>query len=56
MGSSWGGAFFDPLIKQTDDDDDESNEQGEPIDWPDMTDVKNVRWDGEGSGLIVLST
>lgn len=55
MGSSWGNSFFDPLVKQ-EDNDDETQEQGESIDWPDMTDVKNVRWDMEGSGLIILST
>lgn len=51
MASSFGSALFDPTIKPSED---EENESKIPNGYfPDMTDIKNVQW-GDKSGLIIL--
>lgn len=52
VASCFGGAWFDPKVKQEEDDDDKASGP-EPV-WPDMSARKNVRWDSEGSGVIIV--
>lgn len=55
LASNWGRALYDPLIQQADENGgDEQDEQKLDNFWPDMSALKNVRFD-KGSGLLIIA-